>query len=351
MTDTTALVTNAPADLILVTPFPTDQNPAYVYLASLPGQTGQRSQAQIIRKLADMLGGTIETVNWPALRYQHTAALRTALLQDGHYSPASIRKFYAAIRGILRHARRLGLMSAEDAINASDLGRIEGETLPAGRYINDDEIALMFAACAQDEFPTSAARDAAILALLCQEGPRRQEIVSLDLADYDPATGQTTIRHGKRRKERISFLANRGKAAMDAWLEQRGKTTGPLFLAIRRNGQVRPRRRLSSQAIYGILDKRILEAGLARHLSPHDFRRTSISNQLGAGTDLTLVAQMYGHANVQTTARYDRRPDGQKRLAAEKLDVPYGIAQAAEAVKAVAEAAAAFAPITTGETS
>jgi len=325
MTDTTELTPIEPTGLTLAAPNPADQNPALVYLASLPSESGRRSQAQIIRKLADMLGGTVETVPWAALRFQHTAALRTALMQDGHYSPASIRKFYAALRGILRNARRLGQMTVEDAINAADLGRIEGETLPAGRYIDDDEITKLFRACARDKNPATAARDAAMLALLCQEGPRRQEIIGLDLGDYDPATGQTTIRHGKRRKERVAFLANRGKLAMNAWLALRGNTAGPLFLAVRMNGTIRPHRRLSSQAIYWMIDKRLTQAHLERRISPHDFRRTSISNQLAVGTDLTLVAAMYGHQNVATTARYDRRPDGEKKIAAEKLDVPYKV--------------------------
>jgi hypothetical protein len=39
--------------------------------------------------------------------------------------------------------------------------------------------------------------------------------------------------------------------------------------------------------------------------------------------DIATVAKMAGHADVKTTARYDRRPEATKRDAAGKLHFPY----------------------------
>lgn len=55
----------------------------------------------------------------------------------------------------------------------------------------------------------------------------------------------------------------------------------------------------------------------------HDLRRTLVGYILDRGVVIATVANIAGHASIDTTRRYDRRPEETKRKAAGKLHFPY----------------------------
>ena len=260
----------------------------------------------------------VETMPWAALRYQHTAAIRAALMEK--YKASTANKMLAALRGVLREAWRLGYMSAEEFHRAVNIPTIKSQTLPRGRALSSGEIAALMRACASDSSPAGI-RDAALIAVLYGAGLRRSESVSLDLADYNIETGELVIRGAKGRKDRLGYATNGSADALKDWLVVRGSDPGPLFCNINKSGRITIHR-MTDQAVLHILRKRANEAGVAS-FSPHDLRRSFISDLLDAGADISTAQQLAGHSNVTITARYDRRGEAAKRKAAELLHVPY----------------------------
>ncbi len=318
---TPALVKRDPDSLVLSSPQKLDQHPAAIYLAGLSTDTGRVSMKGTLEKIAAILTqgrATVAQVDWSKVRFQHATALRTKLLENG-YKPATVNKYLSALRGVLKASWQLGQMMAEDYHKAVSVKGVKGQALPAGRELSPGELRSLLNGCAEDPGP-SGARDAAIIALLYGGGLRRAELVSLDLADYEPESGKLVI-SGKGHKERIVWCNDGSKDALDDWLSVRGSDEGPLFCRIRKGGQILLSR-LTTQAIYHVSQERARKTGV-KAFSPHDLRRTFVGDLLEAGADLSTVSRMAGHANVQTTARYDRRSEETKKKAAQLLSVPY----------------------------
>lgn len=306
-------------DIVLVEhELPLSQQPHLAYLASLASPESRRTMAKALSAVASVLEGTGEHVRerrsfseipWHRLTYAHTAAVRARLLQQ--YSPATVRLYLSALRGVLYQAWKLGQMSSEDYQRAADLEGVPGEPAPAGRELSCEEIAALMQACQADHTPAGA-RDAAIMGLLYTCGLRRAEIVSLEMDDYDTMSGRLLIR-GRGNKQRTAYVGNGARDALDDWLTIRGYAAGPLFVSINRGGTLGSS--LSTQAVYNLLVKRGAEAGVL-NFSPHDFRRSFASDLLDKGADIATVSRMMGHANLQTTVRYDRRSAAAKRKTA-----------------------------------
>jgi site-specific recombinase XerD len=317
-----SLIDRTPSDaaalVAAVLPRP-DRHPAAVYLARLATGSRRTARGWLDTVAALVSGGraTTETLNWAALRYQHTAAVRAALAE--RYAPSTANGCLAALRGVLKECWRLGLMSADELQMACDVPRVKGERLPKGRAISAGEMGALMATC-DDAARAIDVRDAAVLAVLFGAGLRRAELVALDARDYDTESGALTVRSGKGNKARVTYAEGGARTALLDWLAVRGDGAGPLFCRIRKGDRI-THERLTPQAVLHVVETRVEEARVA-HCSPHDFRRTFVSELLDAGADIAAVQKLAGHANVQTTARYDRRGERAKRKAAALLHVP-----------------------------
>lgn len=306
---------------VLAAENPAARNPALIYLAGLSA-TGRRTMRCRLERIAERLGGRrdLSSVPWQELRFEHVAALRSQLAQSGQ-SPASVNASLYALRGVAKASWNLGLIGAEDHARIKNVAPLRGSRLPAGRSLAMGELSALIGACCADESPAGA-RDAAIFGLLYTGGLRRAEVAGLRREDLETQSGALKVR-GKGDKERLVYVLGAAAQALGDWLAFRGDAVGPLFFAVLKNGRLCKGKGVSDQAIYNVLRKRALQAGV-KHFSPHDLRRTFVGDLLERGVDIVTVQNLAGHANVSTTARYDRRGEATKIKAAATLHLPYG---------------------------
>jgi site-specific recombinase XerD len=283
----------------------------------MPAMT-RRTMRAALRVIAGIAssGANERSLPWQRLDFAHTSAIRSRLAEQ--LAPATANRMLAALRGVLRAAFRLGLMSAEQMTRACSVEPVRGVRVMNGRALAQGELRALFETCAPGT--TTGARNAAILGLLYGCGLRRAEVVGLDLGDYDPGAGKLLVR-GKGNKERIVFVPGGGRQALGAWLAKRGSEPGPLLFPVAKGGAIVPRR-MTGGAV-GQLAGRLSQRACVAAFSPHDLRRTFVGDMLDAGADIVTVQAAAGHANPATTSRYDRRGERAKARAAELLHVPF----------------------------
>ena len=316
------------ADLVVAGETPGAQNAAAVYLAGLaPGS--RRTMRETLNVIAELLGVAAQlntdgqdvrclATPWGKLRYAHTVALRAALVE--RYAPATANKALSALRRVLQEAFRLEQLSAEEYQRAVLVPTVKGKREPKGRIVTVSEVTALMRACADDPTPMGP-RDAAMLAVLRGTGLRRAEIAALNVADYQRETGEMMVRGGKGNKDRRVWAPSGTRAALEAWLIQRGEEPGALFYRAFKGGRLSTKR-ITDEAVAIVLATRAKEAGVST-CTPHDMRRTYISELLDAGADIATVQKLVGHEQVTTTANYDRRGEAAKRKAVELVHVPF----------------------------
>lgn len=313
------------------------ENPVAVYLATLGASSRDVMRTCLGRVASIMLGVNLSSIEdrkerkaaaddaikhleWHKLGFAQTNLIRATLAEQ--YAPATVNLCLTALKGVLKSCWRLGLTSAEDYQKAIDVKSVRRKTLPSGRMISQDEVVQILGVCTSDKTFTGI-RDACLVTTMLSTGMRRAEISKLDLADFNEKDLSLKVLQSKGNKDRLVYLAGGAIDHLDDWLAIRGRLDGPLFHPIKKGDKIQFGSRLSAQAVYYILNRRCIQAGVLEKTTPHDFRRSFITNLIENGADIFSVAYLAGHSSVDTTRKYDQTQDKRAQAAMELLDVPY----------------------------
>jgi len=159
-------------------------------------------------------------------------------------------------------------------------------------------------------------RDRALLATLAYTFARIGSVVNLRVEDYYPSGKRFMLRfREKGGKEKELPVHHKLEELLDEYLQATGLGAEPGSLlfpaAVRKTGKL-SRRPLARTDAADMLKRRLKQAGLPAHYSPHSFRATGITNFLENDGTLEAAQRIAGHADSRTTKLYDRR--GQKVL-------------------------------------
>lgn len=176
-----------------------------------------------------------------------------------------------------------------------------------------------------------SARDRAIGALPYYAGLRISEVVGLDVDDIQLSARKGSLRIlGKGRdggKLRQVPVHAKLRTALRAWLDERAKlmnltemddpeTNPALFPGRHGKG------RLTDRAARDVITN--LGEDLAdEDFGPHTLRHTFATQLVRAGIDLVVVAELLGHARLDTTRRYSLPTDADRAAALDKLLVDH----------------------------
>ena len=242
-------------------------------------------------------------------------------LQSRGLKAATVNRRLNALRAWLDYAMQRGDIAANPAAQTRGVRVVRGGNV---RWLTKREkYALQRAAekilqTARGLYPRRwpiHERDALLVLFLLNTGLRVGEAVRLTEADLTltARAGSVLVRQGKGNKQRVVPLNAEARKAVKRWLETRGEagiTAGALWSASGKG--------LTTRAVQRAVERVAHEAKLDG-VTPHVLRHTFAKALIDAGAGLQEVADLLGHANLQTTRIYVQPSAGDLARAVEAL--------------------------------
>ena len=163
-----------------------------------------------------------------------------------------------------------------------------------------EEIMRVLEACGTDPI---GLRDRAIVMLLLDTGARCSEVVQLDLSEVDLVSGRVRILHGKGNKQRVVSFAGTCLAAIESYLEVRGREPGPLFVTSDGHGSLQAGARLKIHGLQGTM-RRLSERSGVSKVHAHRFRHTFATWAIQHDARELDVQYLLGHSSPDMVRRY-----------------------------------------------
>ncbi len=225
-----------------------------------------------------------------AIDLELVADFLAALRREG-LGARSAARCLSALRGLMRFLVREGATEndATHLIQRPKLGRRLPKPIPLREVL-----ALLDA---PDKTSQRGRRDRALLNLAYAAGLRATELVTLQKGELDLERGLVSVT-GKGNKRRLVPISNSTRQCLLEHLTSPSNTASR-YLFAGPSG-----RALTRQALWKIVRRYALRAGLRGRVHPHRLRHSFATHLLAGGADLRSVQQLLGHSDVSTTEVY-----------------------------------------------
>jgi len=232
-------------------------------------------------------------------------------LYDLNISSSTISRRLSAFRGFFRYLLREGLVDhnpaklvyspkpSKELPEVLTIEQIDSIIEQINEYISTgikEE---------KREHVLAGKRDRAMIEVLYGCGLRVSELVGLKL-HMIIAEGKMLNVIGKGERQRlvpVNVVARKGiktylSDVRPALIKDQSRDKGALFLSIRHG------RQMTRQAVWQIVKRYALAAGIKSNITPHTFRHSFATHLLEGGAGLREVQELLGHVSIETTTLY-----------------------------------------------
>ena len=152
-----------------------------------------------------------------------------------------------------------------------------------------------------------------LMELLYSAGLRVSEAVSIKVNDLDWHEKLGKVKAGKGKKDRNIILSNRLIEHIKEYLE--GREDNNPYLFNNRDTHI------TTRQAQRIVKNAAVKAKIRKRVFCHALRSTFATHLLEAGTDIRIIQELLGHANLQTTERYTKVSTEQIKKVVSPLDM------------------------------
>lgn len=223
----------------------------------------------------------------------------TIIQTKKHYKKTTINNKIAILRSFFGSLYREEIITKDPTTR---LKNIKVDVKNLREYLNPEELEILRNACIN-------IREKLMIEFLYSTGIRVSEAVNTNISDINWQDMSLKVK-GKGNKFRTVYFSVKCKLYLEEYIENRQGDRNMLFL-----GERYPYNPLKKSGIEKAIKKIAERTNINKSVSPHVLRHTMATHALQRGMDITMIQQLLGHEELNTTQIYAKVDSKKLQLA------------------------------------